>query len=469
MAEDIERIELFVAHQIPDFVTAIVTPLVSFSFLLFIDYRMALVALIPIPLAIFSQALLYRDFAAKAEEYHNTLGELNSSVTEYARAMPIVRMFNAGDKQNKKLSDSLNAYRDLMGRWTAEAGGWPFAAFKVLLDSGLVILVPVGLYLWVDGSLGIAAFVLSILLGVGMMEPLYNLSLLSAYLNQIFGGVTRLRELLGMEVSDDSQPEQPLAHFGVCFDNVSFSYQGASRPAIQAVSFEAKPGTITAVVGPSGAGKSTLAMLIARFWQAQSGEIRIGDTPISSIPTTQLMESVSFVFQDTFLFKQSVRDNLTMGKSYDDAEIIRAAKAACAHDFISQLPDGYDTVVGIGIQLSGGERQRIAIARAALKDAPILLLDEPTAFADASSQKIIHQALGNLIQNKTVFVIAHRLSTIVSASQILVLKDGLLVEQGSHNELIEKQDIYYRMWAAHQDAQNWLIPTSKEQQEVDCV
>ncbi len=273
-----------------------------------------------------------------------------------------------------------------MGRWTAEAG-WPFAAFKVLLDSGLVILVPVGLYLWVDGSLGIAAFVLSILLGVGMMEPLYNLSLLSAYLNQIFGGVTRLRELLGMEVSDDSQPEQPLAHFGVCFDNVSFSYQGASRPAIQAVSFEAKPGTITAVVGPSGAGKSTLAMLIARFWQAQSGEIRIGDTPISSIPTTQLMESVSFVFQDTFLFKQSVRDNLTMGKSYDDAEIIRAAKAACAHDFISQLPDGYDTVVGIGIQLSGGERQRIAIARAALKDAPILLLDEPTAFADASSQK----------------------------------------------------------------------------------
>jgi len=468
MAEDIERIELFVAHQIPDFVTAIVTPLVSFSFLLFIDYRMALVALIPIPLAIFSQALLYRDFAAKAEEYHNTLGELNSSVTEYARAMPIVRMFNAGDKQNKKLSDSLNAYRDLMGRWTAEAG-WPFAAFKVLLDSGLVILVPVGLYLWVDGSLGIAAFVLSILLGVGMMEPLYNLSLLSAYLNQIFGGVTRLRELLDMEVSDDSQPEQPLAHFGVCFDNVSFSYQGASRPAIQAVSFEAKPGTITAVVGPSGAGKSTLAMLIARFWQAQSGEIRIGDTPISSIPTTQLMESVSFVFQDTFLFKQSVRDNLTMGKSYDDAEIIRAAKAACAHDFISQLPDGYDTVVGIGIQLSGGERQRIAIARAALKDAPILLLDEPTAFADASSQKIIHQALGNLIQNKTVFVIAHRLSTIVSASQILVLKDGLLVEQGSHNELIEKQDIYYRMWAAHQDAQNWLIPTSKEQQEVDCV
>ncbi len=466
LAEDVERIEIFVAHQIKDMVAAIVTPLLSFGFLLFIDYRMALAALIPIPLAIISQALLYRDFAAKTEQYHHTLSQLNSSVTEYARAMPVVRMFNAGEKPNKKLSDSLASYRDLMDRWTAQVS-WPFAAFKVLLDSGLVVLVPLGLYLWSHGSLGIAEFVLSILLGVGMMEPVYNLSMLSAYLNQIFGGVTRLKELLDTQVTNHTQQAQSLMHFGVRFDNVSFSYQGSAKPAVQGLSFHAKPGTLTAVVGPSGAGKSTLAMLIARFGQAQSGEIWIGDKPISAIPDAQLMENISFVFQDTFIFRQSVRNNLTMGRAFSDEEIVRAAKAAYAHDFICQLPQGYDTIIGTGVRLSGGESQRIAIARAILKDAPILLLDEPTAFADASSQRFIHKALKNLIQNKTVFVIAHRLSTIVSAHQILVLNHGELVEQGSHNELLVKQGVYHRMWLAHQDAQDWSMPTSKEQKEAD--
>ena len=461
VAEDVERIEIFVAHQIPDLVAAIVTPLFSFGLLLFVDYRMALVALVPIPLAILSQAFLYRDFAAKTELYHTTLGELNSCVTEFARAMPVVRMFNAGEKQHQKLDSSINAYRILMARWTSEAA-WPFAAFKVLLDSGLVVLVPVGLYLWADGSLSVGGFILSILLGVGMMEPLFNLSMLSAYLNQIFGGVARLQELLGTEVKAYSEQPLPLEDYSVRFEQVQFSYPEADESALQAINFTAKSGSLTAIVGPSGAGKSTLAMLIARFWAPQQGNIFIGGQPLDQLNESQLMESISFVFQDTFLFNKSVRDNLTMGNVYSDKQIEHAAKAAFAYDFICQLPRGYDTILGKDTRLSGGERQRIAIARAILKDAPVLLLDEPTANADASSQAYIHRALNNLTQGKTVFVVAHRLSTIVGADQILVMDQGQIVEQGTHQQLLDQNGTYQRMWRAHQSAQNWVIPHQEQ-------
>ncbi|WP_064609523.1 ABC transporter ATP-binding protein [Photobacterium sp. J15] len=458
LSEDVERIELFVAHHLPDTASALITPLVVFVYMLAVDWRMALVALIPLPLAIISQGFLYRGVEEKTQRYHETLEQLNASVIEYVRAMPVIRAFNAGGKPHTLFTDSLAAYRELVMNWIKDSG-WPFAAFKTLLDCGLLVLLPVGVYFWSQGSLDIAAFTLCILLGVGMMEPLYNLCMLSGYLNQIFEGVNRLQDLLETpELSEPNQASTP-ADAGVDFSNVSFRYEKQGPEVLSNVSFSAPQGTLTAIVGPSGAGKSTIAMLLARFWDVSDGEIQIGGKNICSLGSEVLMNQVAFVFQDSFMLGQSVRDNIAMGIKATDEQIIAAAKAAQAHEFISALPDGYDTQLGETVTLSGGEKQRIAIARAVLKDAPILILDEATAYADANNQAQIQSALSRLIANKTVFVIAHRLSTIVGADNILVMDQGCLVGSGTHEQLLESNDVYQALWASHQQSRQWELST----------
>lgn len=292
-----------------------------------------------------------------------------------------------------------------------------------------------------------------------MMEPLYNLCMLSGYLNQIFEGVNRLQDLLETpELSEPNQASTP-ADAGVDFSNVSFRYEKQGPEVLSNVSFSAPQGTLTAIVGPSGAGKSTIAMLFARFWDVSDGEIKIGGKNICSLGSEVLMNQVAFVFQDSFMLGQSVRDNIAMGIKATDEQIIAAAKAAQAHEFISALPDGYDTQLGETVTLSGGEKQRIAIARAVLKDAPILILDEATAYADANNQAQIQSALSRLIANKTVFVIAHRLSTIVGADNILVMDQGCLVGSGTHEQLLESNEVYQALWASHQQSRQWELST----------
>ncbi len=461
LSEDIERVELFVAHHIPDFITALVSPLAVFSLLLFIDVRMAFIALIPLPLAVISQAMMYRGFAEKSENYHRSLEQLNTSVTEYMRAMPVIRAFNAGTKPNKQLEASLEDYHQLVNQWIKDAG-WPFAFFKSLLDSGLLIMLPAGIYFWSQGTLDIASLTLCILLGVGMMEPLYNLTMLSGYLNQIFEGVKRLQSLLNSPPLPQAEHPKTVTTTDVTFDNVTFRYQEEGAKVVDGVSFHAAQGSLTAIVGPSGAGKSTLALLLARFYDVAEGSVRLGGEDIRDLSRHDLMEHVAFVFQDSIMLNMSVRDNIIMGQEASEESIIAAAKAAQAHDFIQQLPQGYDTPLGEGISLSGGEKQRLAIARAIFKNAPVLILDEATAFADANNQALIQEALNALIQEKTVFVIAHRLSTITQADQILVMEQGQLVGQGSHASLLEHCPVYHTLWQAHQGSKQWHLSTHEE-------
>ncbi|UAB72741.1 ABC transporter ATP-binding protein [Vibrio sp. SCSIO 43132] len=462
LSEDVDRVELFVAHHISDLVTSIITPLAVFVFLLFIDVRMALAALIPIPLAIFSQMSMYKGFEEKSRHYHESLENLNVSVTEYLRAMPVIRAFNAGGKPHKLFTTSLDSYHKLVVSWIQDAG-WPFAAFKTLLDSGLVVLLPIGVYYWSQGSLDVASFTLCILLGVGMMEPLYNLTMLTGHLSQIFEGVTRLQFLMKQEPLSEPDKSETVSNFGVEFDQVGFRYSEESNLVLNDVSFKLEPGTMTAVVGPSGSGKSTLAMLVARFWDTHEGEIRIGGRPIRSLSPSYLMENTAYVFQDSIILSQSVHDNITMGSAASEQDVINAAKAAQAHDFIMALPHGYQTMLGETTNLSGGEKQRIAIARAMLKNAPILILDEATAYADANNQALIQEALASLMKGKTVIVIAHRLSTIVDADSILVLNKGSLVGQGTHHELLAQCSVYRTMWHSHQASREWNLSTKEEE------
>ena len=275
---------------------------------------------------------------------------------------------------------------------------------------------------------------------------------ISESFTQIDGNVERMEEVLSIPVLQNQDVGAREQGHSIEFDHVSFSYDtGTSVKALNDVSFIARQGEVTAIVGPSGGGKSTIANLISRFWDVTEGCIRIGGVDIRKIPQAELMRQVSFVFQDTFLFKQSILDNIRMGNpTASEAQVIEAAKAAQCHDFIEKLPDGYHTMIGAsGIRLSGGERQRIAIARAIIKDAPIIVLDEATAFSDPENEYLIQKAFEKLIQNKTVIMIAHRLSTIRNADQILVMEHGQLIEQGTHDTLMERQGKYTQMWNSY--------------------
>ena len=287
---------------------------------------------------------------------------------------------------------------------------------------------------------------------------------ISESFTQIDGSVERMDEILRIPVLPEKSTAATIENYGIAFQDVSLSYEADSQvKALSHVSFFADQGKVTAIVGPSGGGKSTIASLISRFYDVTDGSIQIGGVDIRDIPLDALMDKVSFVFQDTFLFKQSILDNIRMGNpNATEEQVIAAAKAARCHEFIEQLPNGYQTVIGsTGVHLSGGERQRIAIARAIVKDAPIIVLDEATAFSDPENEYLIQKAFEKLIQNKTVVMIAHRLSTIRNADQILVMEKGCLIESGTHDELLKKDGKYAQMWSSYTESINWKIGTGK--------
>ncbi|MDN3616867.1 ABC transporter ATP-binding protein [Vibrio gallaecicus] len=468
LTEDIDRIEVFIAHQLPDLVSSFIIPLATFILLMVIDTRMALIALVPIPLAIICQAVLFKDYKSKAEQYHESVEKLNSSVTEFIRAMPVVRLFGIGDRSYNQLDNDIQNHKKYIESWTKSAG-WPFALFKIVLSSGLVFLVPSGLYFWFQGSLSVSSFLLCILLGVGMLEPLFNLTLLSTYLGQVFEGVARLIKIVNLPELEGIASQPEIRHHDIEFNSVDFCYEEQQRKAISNVSFTLPSGSLTAIVGPSGAGKTTLASLLAGFWPLTGGDILIGGLLLSKMSEAKRMDTMAMVYQDSFVFTQSVSSNLSMGKHYSMEAIVAAAKAANAHDFICQLPNGYDTVIGQDTRLSGGQKQRLSIARAILKDAPIIILDEPTSNSDATNQKLIQNALNKLIVGKTVIIIAHRLVTIQRADQILVMDDGKLIEQGTHGQLIELDGLYGSMWHKSQNAQKWSMTNKAKNEEMDCA
>jgi ATP-binding cassette subfamily B protein len=473
----VEKVEGFIAHQLPDFVGAVALPLIMLAAMFSLDWRMALACAIPIVASYLLQSIVFYGPEGKVamKHYHDALENMNAAGVEYVRGMPAVKVFGLTVNTFLRFHNSITDYRDWAVKYTRFCKR-PYIVFMTILSSLLAFILPVGIMI-LSGQPGNQAFALTMMLFLvlapGLSSPMMKLMYLGGNMRIISDGVERMDEIFAqkplMEPEKSKQPDG----YRVEFDNVSFSYADKDEvtrvEALAGVSFIAKEKQITALVGPSGSGKSTIANLIPRFWDVASGNIRIGGADVREIGTEKLMELVSFVFQDVHLFFDTIEENIRMGNaSATYAQVIESAKAACCHEFIENLPQGYQTKIGEGgTYLSGGEAQRIAIARAILKNSPILVLDEATAFADPENETKIQEGLSALIQGKTVIIIAHRLSTIREADQILVVDQGRIAESGRHNELIKRNGLYNRMWEAHIDAGSWSLSKGNKTEVVN--
>ncbi len=469
MEQNIEKVETFIAHTIPDLVNVLATAVLMFTIFFSLNGWIALACLICIIISIGLQFLNF--FGKKATEftriYFDTQEQMSASAVQYVRGMPVVKIFGQSIRSFRRFNSEITAYKEYALK-VCDSYQPGMVVFTVLLNSIITFILPVGLLLLSKDpqNLALAAsYLFFIIMGPGVVSPIYKLMYLGSSTKEIDEGVNRLDRILNEQpITETSSPQIPKS-YDIKFRNVSFAYENkveATRTeALKEITFTARQGEITALVGPSGSGKSTIANLIPRFWDISAGEILIGDVNIKDIATEQLMDMVSFVFQDNFLFFDTLYENIRVGNPETTQEqVIAAAKAAQCHDFITGLPQGYETRIGDeGVYLSGGESQRICVARAILKNTPILVLDEATAFADPENEYKMQQALKHLIHNKTVIIIAHRLSSIVSAQQILVLKEGRLIQQGQHHELCKKEGTYKKMWDAYTSAFHWELQT----------
>ena len=454
--DDADRLEIPIAHAIPEMIASTLAPILVIFYLLFIDWRMALAALAT---GVIGNVIYYCMLIGRGDmmtEYMAANANMNGTIVEYVNGMEVIKAFNQTASSMDRFKTSVLKVRDVTTKWYRHC--WPFMSIsQAVLPSSIAFVLPVGMALFSGGAVSLSELILCILLSmaiVGSLQTFLDFWESTAVVAEV---QPRIQALLDME--ELPEPAQPKHGDGadVELKDVHFGY--GDSEVIHGISFTAKEGTVTALVGPSGSGKSTLAKLIARFWDVDAGAILVGGADIREIALPELMEQISFVSQDNFLFNMSLRDNIRIGKpDATDKEVEWAASQAGCDEFIARFPQGYDTNAGdAGARLSGGERQRIAIARAILKNAPIVILDEATAFTDPENEDKLQQSIDRLTQGKTLIVIAHRLSTIMYADQILVLEDGQITARGTHEQLLTSSETYLDMWKAHISAMDWSM------------
>lgn len=465
--QDIEKIEAFLAHSYPDMVASITAPVVMLVVLFVFDWRFGLASLAAIIAAFVLQMLTFGAAGPEVmKEMQRTTANMTEASVEYVRGMPVLKAFGQSARSFNQLFNSIREYTTVMLTYTLKWENYT-AGFMAVINNIYLFLLPVGIMIGRrtnDYISFVLSFIFYLLFTPAIASVLNKLMYVSSSSMRISGGVDNFDTM--MKIPELTAPVhfQKAENYNIQFQNVFFSYTDGDKDALTDVSFIAKQGEFTAIVGPSGSGKSTIAHLIPRFWEVSKGSIRIGDSDIRNMPEEELMQCVSFVFQDVYLFGQSIKDNIRMGcLNATDEEIIQAAKAAKCDEFISCLPQGYDTIIGEkGIHFSGGEAQRISIARAIIKNAPIIVLDEATAFADPVNERMIQEALAVLVKGKTVIMIAHRLGTIRSADKIIVMEKGHIVEEGAHDVLLNKSGEYTRMWKHYSQAVSWKVGIEKE-------
>ncbi len=465
LLDDVKNLHFFVADTVPLIGRSIATPIASFTVLFVIDYRLAASALSIAMLGALIMYFVLKDETIHREHYEQSQSGINRAVVEFVQAMPVVRTFDDGTTSFKRYNRALDRYRDHLKAWIALTSTPARISMTILSPMPTLIAVTTaGLFLISSGDLAFAGLVAALLVSTGMADAMVPLMWASDFIKKSQAAAIRIHEIMEIpELKTASVPHCPANH-DVVFDDVSFKYNEKNNYALRKINFSVARNTITALVGPSGAGKSTVAKLIPRFWDVTGGSIKIGATDIRDMDTALLMETVSFVFQDTYLFNDTLANNIKMANdNATNEDMFEAAKAAQIHDFIMTLPNGYETPAGDrGANLSGGQKQRITIARAILRNAPIVILDEATAFADPENEEEIVKALSNLMKDKTVIVIAHRLSSIKDATQIVVLDKGEVMETGKHDELLGNQGVYARLWRNYEKAQNWDLLCRRE-------
>ena len=462
--DKVEDLEPPLAHMIPELTSNLLLPIAIFIWMLAIDWRLGLAVLIAPVLSMIPMFFLMRNYNSQYAAYMEANNHVNNVIIEYVEGIEVVKAFNQSTSSYEKFVGAVKSFKDFTLEWFKST--WKtMNLMMAIMPTTLLGVLPIGLLLAQSGSITPAELAMGIILSLSIVGPLMKATIFINEVKSMEYAVETANELLNLPVLPDSGRIVPIKHTDIVLQDVSFSYDDTEQnEVLHGISLKIPQGSFTALVGPSGGGKSTVARLIARFWDVTGGSISIGGTNIKDLSIRQLSELVSFVTQDNFLFNCSLKENIRLGNpNATDEEVYAAAKAACCDDFIARLEKGYDTPAGdAGKRLSGGEKQRIAIARAVLKNAPIVILDEATAFTDPQNEDKIQKSIMALSKGKTLLVIAHRLSTIQNADQIVVLKKGQIVDCGKQGELLDRCPLYADMWQAHIGAKNWSVGEGKE-------
>ena len=441
--EDIEKLELFLAHNLPDLVCYLVGPVVVFAYLMTVNIPLALVSLVPLVLAVAVLGIMFRNTDDLMDRANRSISTLNSVMIEYINGMKLIKAYNMGSKSFQKFSSAIHE-ENAMWNETSRRMGPPYAAFVVIIECGMLLMVPLGGMFFLRGSLTASAFLLFLYVGSLYLTEIRPLQELGTNFANVLGAVTKAKEILDIPVYQGGSDGPGIT-----------TLLAAKTDVLQGVNLKIKDGERMALVGRSGAGKSTIIELVSRFYDVQEGEVLIGGKNVKELDYDTILKNVAIVFQKTFLTRDSVLENIRMGSSASLEEVRAAAKEAQIDDFIMSLPDGYDTKVGsFGSRFSGGEKQRIAIARAILKNAPILILDEATSASDPENQMEIDKAIQNLCKGKTVIVVAHRLSALKLCDRVAVVENHTITSVGTHEEVRRKNAYYRKAWEDYEKARN---------------
>ena len=460
----------FLAHQLPDMAGTIISPAILLVLIFTVDWRMGLASLVPIIMGFITMKFMTSTKGKQFQQkYYDSLEEMSAESVEYVRGIPVVKTFGQSIFSFKRFYNSIIRYKDMVHAYTVL---WrvPMSFYTIIMQSAAFFLIPMAILL--IGSGGNLALVLSNYIFYLLISPIFtSLLMRSMYFqqNSMIAGqaIDRIDNLLDYPEMTYSDSPKHIEKHTLEFKDVVFSYDGAEKRAVDNISFKLNEGETVALVGASGGGKTTIARLAARFWDANYGEVLVGGINVKEIGKKELMNNISFVFQNTRLFKGSLRGNIVFGKeNVTEEEINQAINSSQSRDIIEGLDEGLDTIMGTkGTYLSGGEQQRIALARAIVKNAPIVLLDEATAFADPENEHLIQKALKELSRDKTTLMIAHRLTSVQNVDRILVIDDGKIAEQGTHDELIKKDGVYKTMWDEYQQSVAWKIGGEHDDEE----
>ena len=449
MVETLNKIEQPIAHVIPEVIANLIIPIALVVIVFIIDWRIGIANLITLPLGVLFSILMMGGYEEKSRNYQEAAKNMNTTAVEYIRGIQVIKAFNKSASSYGKFVDAVNSNRDSMLNWYLSVCFYMTAAMEVL-PSTLLFVLPTSLYLYMNGSIEVGNLIMCVLLSYACYKPLIKAMSHIDTMANVRVVIDEIKNVMELPELERGNGEEKIRSYDINFENVCFAYNDEKK-VFDNLSFSAKENKLTAIVGYSGGGKSTIAKLIAGYWNINKGKISVGNVNLKDVSLEKNMELVTYVSQENYLFRKSIIDNMRMANQNASIEEIKdACKKASCHDFIMSLPNGYETIIGeSGSNLSGGERQRLTIARALLKDSPIVLLDEATAYSDPDNEAEIQKSIDALVENKTVIMIAHRLSTIIGADKIIVLNNGEIEAEGTHKELLGKSETYAKMWKSH--------------------